>query len=897
MFSADKQFLTPASPGGSLLRQFLEHAPAAIAMFDREMRYLAASRRYCRDFRIEEQGLVGRCHYEVFPEIPEQWKEVHRRCLAGATERVDADPFPRGDGLTDWLHWEIQPWRTEAGDIGGLLLYCEVITEQVRLQQQLRDSEEFHRTLLKDMPDLVCRVRSDGALTSVSDSYCQRFGKSREELLGNSFMPLIPEDDWPAVSAFFESLGPDNPVSAITHRVITEDDQVRWMEWVDRCLFDETGAVREYQCTGRDVTDRKQAEDQLRISNLIVEQSPMVVFRWRVAPGWPVEYVSENVHQWGYSAKGLMAGEPTYTEIIHPDDLESVLREVDEDLASGLHRFVQQYRIVTGAGEVRWVEDHTTVERDATGRAVLMQGIVRDVHERKLDEEQLQMQSAALEATTNAILIADRGGRIEWANRAYLECCGCTLDEAKGRLPDELVSAEIPGTTDRSSAWSAVREGRAWHGEVVVRRDEGQPRTKEMTITPVRDTAGEIKRFIAVLQDITDRLALEKRSHRSQRLESIGLLTGGVAHDFNNLLTVALGSAEQLQEIVGDDQPLGQLARTITQVAMRGAELNHQLLAFARQLPLSPRVLDVRELVTGMQSMLRRTLGEHINIDLQLEEGLWCVHADAAQLESALLNLLINARDAMSGGGQLHISAHNATLAHPDAKSDPVIEPGEYVVLTVTDTGCGITPEQLEHVLEPFFTTKESGKGTGLGLPMVYGFIRQSNGHLHIESEPGVGTCVRIHFPRTEEQAAVTTASPERTTPPRGTGTILVVEDDDMVRHYAEAQLATLGYRVLCACNGPEGLDIVRTRDDIDLVFTDMVMPGGMSGRDLAVAVRAVRPDIKVLYTTGYGDLGSRDPACTDPAAQVLAKPYRREDLARKVHEMLASRGESPRAT
>jgi PAS domain S-box-containing protein len=702
-------------------------------------------------------------------------------------------------------------------------------------------------------------------------------------------MALVPEEDWPSVLAFVETLGPHNPVSAMAHRVIIRDGQARWMELVDRCLFEDAGGIRELQCTGRDVTDRHHAEDQLRISNLIVEQSPMVVFRWRIAPGWPVTYVSENVRQWGYSAKELLVGQLPYTEIVHPDDLESVLRELDEDLASGVQQFVQQYRILTTAGEARWVEDHTTVECDATGRPVLMQGIVHDVHARKLIEQRLQMKSAALEATANAMLIADREGRIEWANTAYLQCCGCTLEHAQGRFPDELISAEIPGTTGCESAWAAVREGRTWEGTVVAQRGDGELRTKEMTITPVRAANGEVTRFIAVLQDITDRLMLEKQLHRSQRLESIGLLTGGVAHDFNNLLTVVLGSAEQLQEIVGDDPRLGLLARSITQGATRAAALTRQLLAFARQQPLSPQVLDVGNLATSMQSMLCRTLGEHINIVLQLEKGLWRIHADAVQLESALLNLAINARDAMPGGGQLLISARNAVLAKTDTPSDPDIKPGDYVVLTVADTGCGIPPQQLDRVLEPFFTTKEIGQGTGLGLAMVYGFARQSNGYLRIESEPGAGTRVRIYFPRMEMPVATAAEAPRQCAPPKGTETILVVEDDDMVRLYAEGQLTSLGYKVVCASNGPEAMDIVRQRADIDLVFTDMVMPGGMNGRDLAAAARAIRPGLKVLLTSGYTALGLPDDASADATAPMLAKPYRRLDLAHKVHDVLAS--------
>jgi PAS domain S-box-containing protein len=887
MTTANKGPPDPAAHSANLVRQFLEHAPAAIAMFDKDMRYLAASRRYCADFRIEPRDLIGRSHYDVFPEVPERWKQIHRRCLAGATESAEADEFPRADGTTDWIHWSIEPWRGDDGAIGGIVLYCDVITERVRLQRQLRESERLHKTLLRDMPDLVCRTRPDGTLTYVSDSYCQYFGKTREELIGNSCMPLIPEDDWRTVSDFAQSLGPHNPVGSTTHRVIAPDGQVRWMEWVNRCLFDDDGAVREFQCTGRDVTERKHAENQLRIANLIVEQSPMVLFRWRIAPGWPVAYVSANVHQWGYSAEALMAGRPQYQEVIHPDDLSRVTSEVEQELASGRHHFVQQYRILTASGEARWVEDHTTIERDTDGGGMVMQGIVRDRHARKLIEQRLETQSAGLEATTNAIFIADADGRIEWANSAFLNYAGCSLEQARGQRPDELVPADPQESGFHERIWSAIRDGTTWHGEVIMRDREGGLRTNEMTVTPVRNPDWEVTHFIAVMQDITDRLALERQLQRSQRMESIGLLTGGIAHDFNNLLTVVLGSAEQLQEALGHDERLGQLAATITQGATRGADLTRQLLAFARKQSLKPEVLNVREVLSRMQAMLRRVLGEHINVEFEFADTVWPVYTDAALLESALLNLAINARDAMPNGGQLTLSAHNIELVHEGLRLSAEMELGPCVVLSVTDTGCGIAPEHLDRVFDPFFTTKEVGQGTGLGLPMVYGFVRQSKGDVQIETEPGVGTTVSIYLPKSSEAGEATAPAAMASKSPGGSETILVVEDDEMVRCYAESQLSALGYRVLSARNGPEALEIIRGRHDIDLLFTDIVMPGGMNGRDLADAARAAYPGLKVLYTTGYVDNALLAKVSKDSHAQVLTKPYRRIDLATTIRQAL----------
>ncbi|MEO7549035.1 MAG: ATP-binding protein, partial [Ramlibacter sp.] len=382
---------------------------------------------------------------------------------------------------------------------------------------------------------------------------------------------------------------------------------------------------------------------------------------------------------------------------------------------------------------------------------------------------------------------------------------------------------------------------------------------------------------------------LNARALESQRLEAIGQLTGGVAHDFNNLLTVILGNAEVLQEQLAGNPKLEPMAGMVVSAAERGADLTQRLLAFARKQPLEPGAVDINQLVAGTEALLRRALGEQVEVAFKRGSGLWPALVDPAQLDNALLNLCLNARDAMPQGGCLTIETANTQLDQDYARQHAEVKPGPYVMLAVSDSGTGIAAENLARVLEPFFTTKEKGKGSGLGLAMIYGFVKQSGGHVNIYSEQGHGTTVKLYLPRAPEAAM---PPPTRAAPgqaqPGGNESILLVEDDALVRRYANDQLAGLGYRVIQAHDGAQALETLRGGQPIDLLFTDVVMPG-MSGRQLADAACRMRPGLKVLYTSGYTESAIVHHGRLDPGVQLLGKPYRREELAQRVRAALVA--------
>jgi PAS domain S-box-containing protein len=398
----------------------------------------------------------------------------------------------------------------------------------------------------------------------------------------------------------------------------------------------------------------------------------------------------------------------------------------------------------------------------------------------------------------------------------------------------------------------------------------------------VRDDKGRAQQLVGGLTDISERVLLEERMLQSQRLESVGKLTGHVAHDFNNLLTVILGNAELLQMLLKDNTQASELASMISSAAVRGSDLTRRLLAFARKQTLEPRSVDINALVDNMRAMLERTLGVDIEINVNTTPDLLPALVDAHQLEGALLNLCLNARDAMPHGGTLTVETSNVSIQYSFPDDYHELEPGDYVALAVTDTGTGIDPQHIKHVFEPFFTTKPSGKGTGLGLSSVFGFVKQSNGTISVYSEPGAGTTVMVYLPVAREDAsqlARNCAAESR----GGNETILIVEDDEQVRELASNVLGgQLGYTVHVKQDASSALEFLASGGSVDLVFTDIMMPG-MNGREFARLARQQRPGLKVLFTSGF----SEHEGVPNAGVNLLAKPYSLRDLARRVREML----------
>lgn len=394
-----------------------------------------------------------------------------------------------------------------------------------------------------------------------------------------------------------------------------------------------------------------------------------------------------------------------------------------------------------------------------------------------------------------------------------------------------------------------------------------------------------IRSFDALCDERERSRSSEEALLRAQRLEAVGQLTGGIAHDFNNLLQVILGNAELLSEQLRDEPRARALVDLTRAAAERGADLTHQLLAFARRQALAPQPTDLRALLDGMKRLLQRALGGHIDIKFDVKDDLWAAMVDAAQLESAVMNLCINARDAMPAGGRITIEATNLDVDSRTLRPED-LAPGPYVMLAVTDTGSGMDAATLARAFEPFFTTKDAGKGTGLGLSTVYGFVKQSQGHITLQSAHGRGTVVRLYLPRADAPPAQDTATAGAVALARGGESILVVEDDELVLEHVRSLLERLGYRVVTARNGEQALQTLGC-GRFDLLFTDLMMPGGMNGKDLADAAQQLQPGLPVLFTSGYADSTLVHGGRIDAGLELINKPYRQRELAARLRNML----------
>ncbi|MEK6807346.1 MAG: MHYT domain-containing protein [Pseudomonadota bacterium] len=515
-----------------------------------------------------------------------------------------------------------------------------------------------------------------------------------------------------------------------------------------------------------------------------------------------------------------------------------------------------------------------------------LQDLRHELAERRVLEQRTREQAELLDKAHDAILVRTLDHRIVYWNKGAQRLYGWTAAETVGRSAENLLYEDVAGYR---AAVAEVLAAGEWSGRVRQRCKDGRLVTVEGHATLVRDDQGRPHSILTICSDITPRIALEDQVQQSQRMDAIGQLTGGIAHDFNNLLTVILGNSELLAELLEAQPQQHALAVTVRDAARRGADLTRRLLAFARRQPLEARPVDAAALLAGMEVLLRRTLGEAIHFDFAVAPGLCHVLADPSQLENAILNLCINARDAMPRGGRIIIGAQNATLDLPFVRRHPGAVTGDYVHITVSDTGKGIAPENLQRVFEPFFTTKEFGKGTGLGLSMVYGFVTQSHGFVTIASEVDHGTSVDVYLPVAAPAAAQAAAPAAAAAVTQGVEKILLVEDDDLVRTYGEAQLSALGYRVIAVNSGQAALDVLRRETGIDLLFTDIIMPGGMNGYELARAAVPLYPGLRVLYTSGYTETAAEHQSGSHQRTPLLNKPYSRAELASRIRAALTA--------
>jgi PAS domain S-box-containing protein len=892
----------------NLAREIVEHGDQWFWETDSEHRYFKGPLFAGSLHRLPFDDVVGLTREQIAdPEDlraePDKWRR-HREDLENRRPFKAFDyRLRRPDGSIGWIRASGWPVYSKAGDFLGYRGTATSIDEHKTQLAALAESEACFE-LATTAAKLGIWQWCPGSDRFVLSANLKKMLGFRDAQLPDSkeawLQRVHPEDRAQVEEAMIRAAkrGPGTSFE-VSCRLTHKNGGVRWGQLRGHIPDIDDGSEPQMIGAVADITERALVQQALvdserRMATLLANL-PGMVYRCRNDADWTMEFVSDGcLALTGYRTDELLSGaQVSYgREVVHPDDQERVWNEVREAVARG-EPFALSYRIVTAHGRQKWVWEQGRAVHKADGSPPALEGFITDVTESRQSERELNAQYRRLLLAEEVAGIGHwqldlAANEVVWSDQTYRihgvtpETFELTLESALAFYPPGEVEV-----VQRHLA-EAIEHKQGFEFALHIQRPDGELRDVHSVGRCHTNDAGEVDYLFGVFRDVTDRKAIEAQLLQAQKMEAVGQLTGGIAHDFNNILTVILGNLQLLERHLPGDDKASKLLQAATTATLRGADLTKRLLAFGRRQLLEPKVADVNELVGGVGDLLRRTLGETVEIEASLADDLWPVCADVNQLENALLNLAINARDAMPDGGQLIIETRNANLGEAYAASYAEVTAGDYVMLAVSDTGTGMPKDVIEHAFEPFYTTKETGKGSGLGLSMVYGFVKQSGGHIKIYSEAGHGTTVKIYLPR-EETSKQNDIGHDKVPAevPKGDQTILVVEDDMAVREVAVALLESTGYRVLVAEDGTTGLTVLENHPDIDLLFTDVVMPGGMSGPDLARAARERRPDLKVLFSSGYAESAMVHRGILDPGAKLLGKPYRNEDLAETVHQVL----------
>jgi len=833
---------------------------------------ITGSPEFCRIFGLQSCEALPAHQVEalVLPDDLSKASDRARRST-GEAERTVEYRIRRADtGEERILSRRADFERDEMGRPTTLVGVVQDITEQRRVLQALEQSEAQFRSLAQAMPNQIWTAQPDGALDWFNEQVVVYSGRSQTDLAGQGWGEIVHPDDLQAAASRWARSVETGEVYETDFRIRAADGDYRWHLVRALPVRGTDGQINHWVGSNTDIHDQKSVEaanarDRDRLWSMSQDLMLVCDFEGTITAvnpsatrllGWEIE---EMV------GKSLSA-------FTHPDDLASTAAEVGK-LAHGATTLAFENRYLTKTGSYRLL-DWTAVP-DA-GR---IHAVGRDITDERAiarDQERIWTVSPVLK------VVASPSGEILKVNPAWSSCLGWSTARTVQHGFDEFL---IGDEAARAGALDQLI-GKTLATDLEMEMRAADDATRLVVWTFVRE--GET--LYGFGRDVTEQRATEDALRQSQKMEAVGQLTGGIAHDFNNLLQGITGSLDLVQKRIGEGR-IGEIDRFMTGAmtsANRAAALTHRLLAFSRRQPLDPRPVRANPLVASMEDLIRRTMGERIELELVLAGGLWLTQCDPNQLESAILNLVINARDAMPEGGRLTIETCNAHLDTVYAASQRDVRPGQYVCICVTDTGTGMDAGTVAKAFDPFFTTKPIGQGTGLGLSMIYGFARQSEGYAKIYSEVGKGTTLKLYLPRhlgdTEEDDGPLSLSDVHGA--EAGETVLVVEDEAVVRGLIVAVLNDLGYRTLEAADGPKGLEILQSKRRVDLLITDIGLPG-LNGRQVADAGRQLRPGLKVLFMTGYAENAALASGFLEHGMTMITKPFAMEALATRIRDIL----------
>ncbi len=799
----------------------------------------------------------------------------------------------RSDGTTYPVESTVSFLRDDQGEAIGIIGVNREITDRKEAENALQESEERFRSLHNASFGGIA-IHDKGRILECNQGMSEMTGYSLDELIGMDGLLLIAESKRELVMEKIMT-GYEKPYEAIGLRKNGEEYPLRLEA---RNIPYRGKQVRTVEF--RDITDSRQAEEALRASEerlaYALTATADGLWDWNIVTG-EVYFSPRYFTMLGYEPGELPSTFDTWQSLLNPDDADNAQSVVQQHIESQRESFGVEFRLKTKNGEWKWILGRgKVVERDKEDKPIRMVGTHTDISELKLAEQSLKSnleeQSAILESSMVGIMVL-HNRIITKVNSRMAEMLGYSVEEMEGKGPEQLHLSKKHFEEFGEKYYWRLGETNIVQVEYPLRHKDGHTvwcQFNGRAIAPPDLSLGAVW----IIDDITERKAAEEEKSRlqeqlqqSQKMESVGRLAGGVAHDFNNLLTGITGNVSLAMMDLSPGDPLLESLGEIGQAADSAASLTRQLLAFSRKQIIKPKVLDLNQLIDNMQKMLRRLIGEDLELSTIPTRDLGRIKADPGQLEQILVNLAVNARDAMPNGGKLTIETANVTYKDVKCELCSEIRKGEYVLLTISDNGVGMDEDIRKKMFDPFFTTKKEGEGTGLGLAMVYGIVLQHEGHIEVQSKPGEGTTFHISFPTVMEEAETLTRKTTMDDLPSGSETVLLVEDERMVRNIATKILVRQGYKVHSSDSGPMALSKVKKENlEIDLLVTDIVMPG-MNGRELAEELQSIIPNLKVLYTSGYTEDVIAHHGVLDEGLSFIGKPYTPQDLAKMVRKVL----------
>lgn len=754
--------------------------------------------------------------------------------------------------------------------------------EQTKNKQALKNlkaSENILESMFNSVEDVVIFHDIDLKVLKANTAAGKSVGMKADDLKGVKCFEVWMENQ--------SEVCPDCPVQRALESKKTQTGTVQSADgnfWETRAfpILNERGEVTSIIEVSRNITERVNIEQQLKEYRLLVDASDDIIIS--MDNNFECTVVNEAFLKYWQKQRSEVIG-CKLTDIIGKDLFEKNLQPSVIQALQGKHISYETWIRYPKIGR-RFMNFHyVPINNKANDKIIGVGGAVRDLtREYNLRHEQAQL-SMAINQSGDAIVITDKKGIILYVNPAFEKITGYSRNEAIGQNSNMLKSGKHDSAFYKM-IWDCLADGKTWKGELINKKKDGTYVIEQTSISPIFNSLGNIENYVAVQHDVTEQQTTEKQLIQAQKMESVGRLAGGVAHDFNNMLSVIIGYAELTLSQLNKTEPIFNSIKEILKAADRSADIVRQLLAFSRKQIISPKIIDMNQVIKDITNMLQRLIGEDIELVLIPGEDLWMVMLDPSQIDQIGANLVVNSRDAMPNGGQITIETANITLDDTYCQQHPGLTPGEFVRVTVSDSGTGMDQETLSHIFEPFYTTKAIHHGTGLGLATVYGIVKQNNGYIKVYSEPGKGATFKLYFPRCKTFAKKTPKSVDATFP-SGSENILLVEDDIMVRNLTSKMLKTMGYTVTSAENPIEAISIFKQNEHpIHLLLTDVIMPG-MNGNELKNKIEAICPSIKTLFFSGYtADVIARH-GVIDSNINFIEKPFTKINLAKKIREVL----------